>query len=50
MYINHFGSLTTNINPTKDMMRIAIKLKLKPRNSQMGINNKAKAEPKVPVL
>ena len=30
------------------MMIIAIKLKLNPRDSQIGIKSKAKAEPKVP--
>ena len=30
------------------MMIIAIKLKLNPRDSQIGMKSKAKAEPKVP--
>ena len=30
------------------MMRIAIKLKVNPRDNQMGTKSKAKAEPKVP--
>lgn len=30
------------------MMRIAIKLKVNPRDNQIGMKSKAKAEPKVP--
>lgn len=30
------------------MMRIAIKLKLKPSDNQIGMKSRAKAEPKVP--
>jgi hypothetical protein len=36
--------------PTKDMIKIAKTLKLKPRYNHNGVNNNANAEPNVPVL